>query len=84
MMGPSQLQKHLIVLSSDRLNELYEMVDALHDAAVEENLAEFTDMSDAEAIGMLQDMIYTMQQTVQEMRAQKRRNQPVLRVLPRA
>jgi len=51
---------------SARMDELYDVLDELHTAASEDALQAFTSMSERDVVDFLRDVIYTAQQTIEE------------------
>lgn len=51
---------------SSRMDELYDVLDELHSAASENELHTFTSMNEHDVVDFLRDLIYTAQQTIEE------------------
>jgi hypothetical protein len=67
-MGQSH-QPHLQLLYNEvRLDILLQALDELHTAASDGHLTEVTTLSNAEIIGWLNDLAYTAQETIAEIR----------------
>ncbi len=49
-----------------RMDELYDVLDQLHTAASEGALQMFTSMNEREVVDFLRELIYTAQQTIEE------------------
>lgn len=65
-MGPT-LQPNLQLLYNDgRLGSLLDALDELHSAASEGRLGEITTVKDADLVGWLYELIYTAQETMEE------------------
>ncbi len=56
-----------LLYEGDRLEDLLDLLDELHSAASENRLQNLTTLSKPELLGMLQDVIYTAQETIREM-----------------
>ncbi|MCU0498283.1 MAG: hypothetical protein MUF87_13100 [Anaerolineae bacterium] len=60
----------------DKLNDLLDVLDSLHTAASENQLQTYTTISEGDLLGLLQELIYTAQETIEEIQAnQPRRTQ---------
>ncbi len=69
--------------NENRLADLLELLDSLHNAASEGELERQTGMTRRELVGLLQECIYTAGETIAELdrHAMKQGTRPVLRVL---
>lgn len=65
----------------DRLGDLYEALDALHTAASTGQLETQTSLNERDLIGLLRDMMYTAQETIQEIEKNRPRRDPILRLV---
>ncbi len=52
-----------------RFESIFSAIDRLHDAASSDKLAEVTNLSAEEVIGWLQDIAYTANETIRELKA---------------
>lgn len=60
---------------ASRMDEIYDVLDELHTAASEGELCTFTSMNENDLVDYLRDLIYTAQETIEEIeRLAKRRN----------
>lgn len=67
----STLQPNFQLLYNDaRLVALFEALDELHGAVSEGELQKITTLSNAEMIAWLHDLIYTAQETIEEIKTQ--------------
>jgi hypothetical protein len=57
-----------IIYNDMRLAGLFQTLDELHNAASEGALQSVTPLSNAELLGWLQELIYTAEETIQEIR----------------
>ena len=63
----STLQPNLQLLYNNaRLSSLFDALDELHSAASDGNLREVTPLTNAEMIAWLRDVMYTAQETIEE------------------
>ncbi|MEQ8672156.1 MAG: hypothetical protein RLP44_21130 [Aggregatilineales bacterium] len=78
-----QNQEHQLTLfySDSALNQLYDVLDQLHNAASEGRTQMISRMSTDDLKGVLQDIIYTAQETLSEIESQSERPAPQLRLL---
>jgi hypothetical protein len=60
-----------IIYNDMRLAGLFQSLDELHNAASEGSLQSVTPLSNAELMGWLQELIYTAEETLQEIRQQE-------------
>jgi hypothetical protein len=60
-----------IIYNDMRLAGLFQSLDELHNAASEGSLQSVTPLSNAELLGWLQELIYTAEETIQEIRQQE-------------
>lgn len=72
--------------TENNLAELFEALDELHSAASDGQLNTVTTMNKRELVALLKDVIYTAQETIQELnkrdtRREEVRREPVLRVV---
>ena len=76
----------LTMLNQDlRIRELYDVLDTLHGAASDNALPAVTSMDNAELVDWLRELIYTAQETINEIEktAANQRPEPILRILER-
>ena len=78
-----QNTEHQLTLfySDSALNQLYDVLDQLHNAASEGRTQAISRMSTDDLKGILQDIIYTAQETLTEIETQRERPAPQLRLL---
>lgn len=78
-----QNQLNLQILYTDaRLADLFQALDQLHSAASEGQLHTLTPLPEQELLGWLRDLIYTAQETINEIdNARPRPEAPLLRVI---
>ena len=57
------------LFTEDRLASLFRTVDRLHDVVSEGKLAQVTNLPPEEVIGWLQDIAYTVSETIRELQA---------------
>lgn len=82
MLQHPEHQPQLTVMYTDSaLGNLYEVLDQLHNAASEGRAEAISHMSMDDLRGMLQDIIYTAQETVAELDAHQTHPVPQLRIL---
>jgi gluconate kinase len=75
-------EANLSVLYNDKLlADLFEAVDQLHNAASEDQLHEVTSLNDRELVAWLKEVIYTAQETVEEVERRKRCTNIVLHLV---
>lgn len=77
-------QPNLQLLHTDsRLDDLFAVLDEIHTAASERLLHQITPLSQRELVGWLEDLIFTAQETIAEIKqaAPRRPEAPKLRVL---
>lgn len=60
-----------IIYNDMRLAGLFQSLDELHNAASEGSLQSVTPLSNAELLGWLQELIYTAEETISEIREQE-------------
>lgn len=60
-----------IIYNNTRLAGLFQSLDELHTAASEGRLRNVTALTDAELVGWLQELMYTAEETIVEIRAQE-------------
>jgi ferric-dicitrate binding protein FerR (iron transport regulator) len=79
-------EHQLTVLYNDQqLAELFEALDQLHSAASEGRLSAETTLNEREMVAWLQELIYTAQQTIDEIEANQPRHARVfLRLLEKS
>ncbi len=58
-----------LLYNESRLSTLLDALDELHSAASDGNIRAVTSLTNAELIGMLRDIIYTAQETMEEIEA---------------
>lgn len=64
------IRVHQTMFSESRFAALFKTVDRLHDIVCEGKLAQVTDLSPEEVIGWLQDIAYTITETIRELQAE--------------
>jgi hypothetical protein len=64
------IRVHQTMFSESRFAALFKTVDRLHDIVCAGKLAQVTDLSPEEVIGWLQDIAYTIAETIRELRAE--------------
>ncbi|MCS6870535.1 MAG: hypothetical protein NZ571_03675 [Anaerolineae bacterium] len=75
------MTKHLDIrvyqtlFTEDRFAALFRTVDRLHDIVCEGKLAQVTTLSAEEVIGWLQDIGYTIQETIRELQAKESKHE---------
>jgi uncharacterized protein YcaQ len=79
-MNHAELTTHTLS-STQRLDEMLSILDELHTAASEGNLQPYADLSRPELISLLQEVIFTAQETLREIKTTKAQKQPVLRLV---
>lgn len=85
MMNKQLEETHLTIVNVARLNpalnlaEILDLLDQIHNLASDEDgAADFTDLSDGETISLLRDVIYTAQETINEIEARQNTQRPIL------
>lgn len=71
-------QQHLTVMTTNKernitdlhLETLFETLDRLHDAASDGSLEDITSVNTSELLGWLEDVIFTAQETINEINSQ--------------
>ncbi len=87
MSQESTVTEHYMAAETLPLEDALDLLDQLHSAAAEGSTSRVTGMSDTDTLGYLHDIIYTAQEAIQEIQAakaqrqQRRRQQPVLRIV---
>lgn len=84
----STVTEHMLNTSTiQHLEDVLEYMDRLHNVASDSEAPTSAEMSNADMMNVLRDIIYTAQETLVEMetaQARERRHvQPVLRILPK-
>ncbi len=67
-----------ILYLDNTLGELYEALDELHSAASDGQLSEMTKLSKRELLAWLRDVIYTAQETIEEIGESDMWHEPVM------
>lgn len=62
-----------LIYDGDCLGDLLEILDDLHTAASENKLHTFTTINKAELVGLLKDLIFTAQETIDEIETSAKR-----------
>jgi len=88
MIQERTVTEHLLLASSiTHLEDVLDYIDQLHSAASEGESDTLNQMSEAELMNYLQEIIYTAQETLAEIEATRAhrssKHQPVLRILPK-
>ncbi|MCK6579891.1 MAG: hypothetical protein L6Q98_17510 [Anaerolineae bacterium] len=65
-MSPTHQPTLQLLYNDARLSSLFDALDALHSAASDGSLRTVTTLSNAEMIAWLRDLIYTAQETIEE------------------
>lgn len=63
------------------LDNILEALDQLHNQISEDDQSRFTDTEDRETISLLRDVIYTAQETINEIEARQARQMPILHLV---
>lgn len=85
----STVTEQFLAASNLHLAEVLDYIDELHSAASDGHSQGFTGMSDVEVLKYLSEIIYTAQETINEIDAQRARQralrarQPMLRIVPK-
>ncbi len=86
--GGSQINQQARLEQVNDMNATLELLDQLHNAASEGQLAELTHMNKRELIAYLREVMYVAEQTIEELQADDARGQvaqqeprPLLRIL---
>ena len=69
-----------VMQTPDRLENLLATIDDLHSAASEGEMTGFTTLNNREVINLLREVIYTAQETIDELETREQ-SQPVLRIV---
>ncbi len=64
-----------LLYNGDRLGDLMELLDDLHTAASENTLPRFTSLGEQDVLGMLKDLMYTAQETINEIEANRQQRE---------
>lgn len=64
-----------------RLRDLMDALDELHTAASDGTLDQTTPLNEAELLGWLREVVYTAQETINEIEQQRSHCTPILRLL---
>jgi arginine utilization protein RocB len=89
MKQKSTVTEEYLNLNLLRLDDVLETIDQLHSAISEGSNQEFAHLNEQDLVSTLRELIYTAQETVQEIetrRAKRRKNrkqQPMLRIVPK-
>lgn len=57
--------------NGDRLGDLMELLDDLHTAASENTLPRFTTLGEQDVLGLLKELVYTAQETINEIESNR-------------
>jgi hypothetical protein len=60
-----------LLYNGDRLGDLMELLDDLHTAASENTLSRFTTLGEQDVLGLLKELVYTAQETINEIEANR-------------
>lgn len=60
-----------LIYNGDRLGDLLELLDDLHSAASENTLQQFISLGEQDVLGMLKELVYTAQETISEIEANR-------------
>lgn len=60
-----------LLYNGDRLGDLLELLDELHSAASENRLQTCTTLTESDLLDMLKEVIYTAQETIEEIKTAK-------------
>lgn len=71
------------MLMPDYLYDVLDLLDELHSAASDGDAEQATSMEPDELVNLLRDMIYTAQQTIDEVESRRVVRKPILHLLPR-
>ncbi|MAU08760.1 MAG: hypothetical protein CL607_02970 [Anaerolineaceae bacterium] len=63
------------------LDNILEALDQLHNQISDDDLSRFTDTEDRETISLLRDVIYTAQETINEIEARQATQMPILHLV---
>ncbi|QPC82141.1 hypothetical protein G4Y79_21030 [Phototrophicus methaneseepsis] len=81
-------ESHLTFVNAASLNpalnlaDILDLLDQIHNVASEDGEADFTDLSEGETISLLRDVIYTAQETINEIEARRATTQkPILHLV---
>jgi uncharacterized protein YcaQ len=80
-MQQAELTTHSLSSSTQRLDEMLSILDELHTVASEGDLTTYTELSRADLLDLLQEVIFTAQETIREIKTTKTQKQPVLRLV---
>lgn len=78
---PELLNTAILPGNVERLNEVLDVLDELHEAVSEGNMTSFTDVNAGELENWLRDLVYTAQETLQEIQKTKMQRKPALRIV---
>lgn len=85
----STVTEEQLALNLLNLDDVLEMIDQLHSAVSEGSAQEIAHLNEQDLVSTLRELIYTAQETVDEIetrRAKRRKNrkhQPTLRIVPK-
>jgi len=85
----STVTEEILALNLLNLDDVLETIDLLHSAISEGSTPEIADLNEQDLVSTLRELIYTAQETVEEIetrRADRRRSsqqQPILRIVPK-
>lgn len=89
MKHKSTVTEEYLTMNLLSLEDVLETVDQLHSAISEGSTMQIADLSEAELVDTLRELIYTAQETVEEIETQRakrrktRKHQPTLRIVPK-
>jgi hypothetical protein len=66
---------------AEYLESMLETLDELHTAASEGSTGDFTDLNTRELIGVLREMMFLAQETIEELQKTRTQKTPVLRLV---
>lgn len=81
-MGQTHQPNFQIIYNNNHLASLFRSLDELHTAASEGTLNNVTPLANAELVGWLQELIYTAEETIEEINThQTKPSAPHLRIV---
>jgi hypothetical protein len=83
MMSINRSEQTTVVLpcNTERLEDVLELLDELHTAATEGEAFSYAEMNRAELLDLLREIVFTAQETINEIHATKPQKMPVLRLV---
>lgn len=78
---PELLNTVSLPSNAEHLNEVLEMLDELHEAVSEGNMASFTDVNATELQNWLREVVYIAQETMNEIQKTNTQKKPALRIV---